>query len=94
MCSFEFKKNETIKKFIKDRLIIRATTTGMFCALKAANITQTKSSLDAMGMMKLSAGIYGGVLVRDFTKNGSLIAFLNQYSQHSQPFSFRRQTKT
>ena len=71
MCSFEIKKNETMKKFIKDRLIIRATTTGMFCALKAANITQTKSSLDAMGMMKLSAGIYGGVLVIDFTKNGS-----------------------
>ena len=60
-----------MKKFIKDRLIIRATTTGMFCAQKAADIRQKKSSLDAMGMMKLSAGIYGEVLVRDFTKNGS-----------------------
>ena len=51
---------------IKDGLIITATTTGIFLALKAANIKPPKASLDAMDIMKLAGGIYGGVLVKDY----------------------------
>ena len=60
-----FKKN--IEDSIKDRLIITATTTGIFFALKAANVKLPKASLDAMDIMKLAGGICGGVLVKDYT---------------------------
>ena len=46
MTSFDWKKN--IEDSIKDGLIITATTTGIFFALKAANVRPPKTSLDAM----------------------------------------------
>ena len=58
------KKN--IEDSIKDRLIIIATTTRIFFALKAANVKPPKASLDAMDIMKFAAGICGGVLVKDY----------------------------
>ena len=64
MSSFDWKKN--IEDSIKDRLIITATTTGIFFILKAANVKPPKSSLDAMDIMKLATGICGGVLVKDY----------------------------
>ena len=71
MSSFDWKKNT--EDSIKDGLIIIITTTGIFYALKAANIKPPKASLDAMVIMKLAGGIVGGVLVKDYAvyKNGS-----------------------
>ena len=62
MASFNWKKN--IEDFLKDRLIITATTTGIFFALKAASLKPPKESLDAMNIMKLVGGICGRVLVK------------------------------
>ena len=64
MSSFDWKKN--IEDFIKDGIIITATTTGIFFALKAANLKPPKASLDVMDIMKLADGIWGGVLVKDY----------------------------
>ena len=47
-------------------LIITATTTGTFFALKAANVKPPKASLDAMYIMKLAGEICGGVLMKDY----------------------------
>ena len=47
-------------------MIITATTTGIFFALKVANVKPPKASLDAMNIMKLAGGICGGVLVKDY----------------------------
>ena len=52
MSSFDWKKN--IEVSIKDGLIITITTTGIFYALRAANVKPLKASLDAMDIMKLS----------------------------------------
>ena len=62
--SFDWKKN--VEDSIKDGLIITATTTGIFFALKAANVKPPKASLYAMDIMKLASGICGGVLVKDY----------------------------
>ena len=64
MNSFDWKKN--IEDSIKDRLIITATTTGIFFTLKAANVKPPKASLDAMDIMKLAIGICGGMSVKDY----------------------------
>ena len=58
---------------IKDGLIITATTTAIFFALKVANVRPPKVTLDAMDIIKLACGICGGVLVKDYAvyKNGS-----------------------
>ena len=64
MSSFDNKKN--IEDFVKDGLIITITTTGIFYALKAANVKPPKVSLDTMDMTKLAGGIVGGVLVKDY----------------------------
>ena len=64
MSSFDWKKN--IEDFIKDGIIITATTTGIFFVLKAANLKPPKASLDVMDIMKLADGIWGGVLVKDY----------------------------
>ena len=64
MSSFDWKKN--IEDFIKDGIIITATTTGIFFALKAANLKPPKASLDVMDIMKLADGIWRGVLVKDY----------------------------
>ena len=59
MTSFDWKKN--FEDSIKDGLIITATTTGIFFALKAANVRPPKASLDVMDIIKLAGGICGGV---------------------------------
>ena len=64
MSSFDWKKN--IEDSNKDGLIITITATGIFYALKAANVKSPKSSLDAMDIMKLDGGIVGGVLAKDY----------------------------
>ena len=49
----------------KDILIITATTTGIFFALKVVNVKPPKASLDAADIIKLAGGIRGGVLVKE-----------------------------
>ena len=51
MSGFDWKKN--IEDSIKNGLIITATATRIFFALKVANIKPAKASLDAMDIMKL-----------------------------------------
>ena len=57
---------KNIEDSIKDGLIITAPTTGIFYALKVANIKPPKASLDAVDIMKLAGGIVGGVPVKDY----------------------------
>ena len=64
MTSFDWKK--TIEDSIKDRLIITIGATGIFFGLKAANVKPPKTSLDTMDILKLTGGICGGVLVKDY----------------------------
>ena len=64
MSNFDWKKN--IEDSIKDGLIISAATTGIFFTLKAANVKPPKASLDAMDIIKLTGGICGGVLAKDY----------------------------
>ena len=64
MSSFDWKKN--IEDSIKDGLIIPTTTTGIFFALKVANLKPPKASLDAMDIVKRAGGICEGVLVKDY----------------------------
>ena len=51
---------------MKDGLIITIAVTGIFFALKAAGVKPPKTSLDAMDIMKLTGGIFGGVLVKGY----------------------------
>ena len=64
MSSFDLKKN--VEDSVKDGLIITAAVTGIFFALKAASVKPSEASLDAVDIMKLTGGIYGGVLVKDY----------------------------
>ena len=64
MSSINWKKN--IEDSIKDGLIITATTTEIFFALRAGNVKPPKASLDAMGIIKFASGICGEVLVKDY----------------------------
>ena len=64
MSSFDWKKN--VEDSIEDGLIITATITGIFFALKGASVKLPKESLDAMDIMKLTGGICGVVLVNDY----------------------------
>ena len=64
MISFDWKKN--IEDSIKDGLIITITTTGIFYALKAANVKPPKAPLYAMDIIKLAGGAVGGALVKDY----------------------------
>ena len=64
MSSFDWKKD--IEDSIKDGLMITATTTGIFYALKAASVKTPKTSMDAMDIMKLTGGIVEGVLFKDY----------------------------
>ena len=54
-----------IEEPIKDEVIITATTSGIFLALKATNVKPLKASLDDMDVMKRAGGIYVGVLEKD-----------------------------
>ena len=65
MSSFNWKKN--IEDSLKDGLIITIGAAEMFFGLKAAKLKPPKTSLDAMDLLKLSSGICGGVLVKDYT---------------------------
>ena len=62
MTSLDWKKN--VEDSIRTGLIITATTTRIFFALKAANVKPPKASLDAIDIIKFSGGICGGVLVK------------------------------
>ena len=64
MASFDWKKN--IEDSIKDGLVITIELAGIFYGLKAANIKPPKASLDAMDLLKLTDGICGGMLVKDY----------------------------
>ena len=64
MSSFNWRKN--IEDSRKDGLIITIGAAGIFFGLKAANVKPPKASLDAMGTLKLTGGICGGVLVKDY----------------------------
>ena len=71
MSSFDLKKS--IEDSITDGLIITATTTGMFFALKAANVKPPKASLNAMDITRFADGICGGVLGKDYVVYKKLI---------------------
>ena len=64
MANFDWKKN--IEDSLKDRLIITIMATGIFYGLKATNVKPPKASLDALDILKLTGGICGGVLVKDY----------------------------
>ena len=64
MASFDWKKN--IEDSIKDGLIISIGAAGIFYGLKAANVKPPKASLDAVDLLKLTGGICGGMLVKDY----------------------------
>ena len=64
MASFNWRKN--IEDSLKGGLIITIEAAGMFYGLKAANVKPPKTSLDAMDILKLTGGICGGVLVKDY----------------------------
>ena len=64
MSSFDWKKNA--EESIKDGLIITDVVTGIFFALKTASVKPPKTSLDAMDIIRLTGGICGGVLVKDY----------------------------
>ena len=57
---------KNIEDSIKDGLIIIIGAAGIFFSLKAANVKPPKASLDAMDILKLTGGICGGVLVKDY----------------------------
>ena len=64
MSSFDWKQN--IEDSLKDGLIITIGAAGIFYGLKAANVKPPKASLDAMDILRLTGGICGGVLVKDY----------------------------
>ena len=64
MASFDWKKN--IEDSLKDGLIIIIGAADIFFALKVANVKPPKASMDAMDILKLTGGICGGVLVKDY----------------------------
>ena len=64
MSSFNWRKN--IKSSLKDGLIITIGAAGIFYGLKAVNVKPPKASLDAMDLLKLTGGICGGMLVKDY----------------------------
>ena len=64
MASFDWKKN--IEDSLKDGLIITIGAAGIFYRLMVANVKPPKASLDAMDTLKLTGGLCGGVLVKDY----------------------------
>ena len=64
LSSFDWKKN--VEDSIKNGLIITAAATGIYFVLQAAGVKPPKASLDAMDIMKLTGGICGGALVKDY----------------------------
>ena len=64
MSSFDWRKN--IEDSIKYGLIITIGAAGIFLGSKVTNVKPPKASLDAMDILKLTGGICGGVLVKDY----------------------------
>ena len=64
MSSLDWKKN--IEDSLRDGLIISIGATGIFFGLKTANVKPLKASLDSMDVIKVTAGICGGVSVKDY----------------------------
>ena len=64
MASFDWKKN--IEDSLKDGLIITIGAAGIFYGLKVANVRPSKASLDVIDILKLTGGIRGDVLVKDY----------------------------
>ena len=64
MASFDWKKN--IEDSLKDGLIITIGAAGIFYGLKVANVRPSKASLDVIDILKLTGGICGDVLVKDY----------------------------
>ena len=64
MASFDWRKN--IEDSLKDGLIITIETVGIFFSLKVANVKPPKASMDAMDILKLTGGICGDMLVKDY----------------------------
>ena len=64
MRSFNWEKNT--EDSLRDGLIITIGTAEIFFSLKAANVKPPKESLDTMGILKVTGGICGGVLVKDY----------------------------
>ena len=64
MSCFDLKKS--IEDSLKAGLIITMGAAGIFFGLNAANVKPPKASLDAMDLLKLTSGICGGVLVKDY----------------------------
>ena len=65
MSSFNWRKN--IQDSIKNGLILTATNTGIFFALKVANVKPPNVSLDYIDIMNFAGEIFGGVLVKGYT---------------------------
>lgn len=63
---------KNIEDPVKDGMFITTKTTWIFFA----SINLPKASLDAMTIMKLAAGICGGLLVNDYTKTVTMIKLL------------------
>ena len=78
MSSFNWRKN--IEESLRDGLIIIIGATGIFFGLKAVNVKPPKASPDAIDILKLTSGICGGVLVKDYAvyKNGSTSEYNNK----------------
>ena len=64
MVGFDWKKN--IEDSLKDELIITIGVAGIFYGLKVANVKPPSASIDAMDIVKLAGGTFGGVLVKDY----------------------------
>ena len=64
MSSFNWRKN--IEDSLNDGLIITIGAAGIFFVLKAANVNPPKASLGTMDILKLTGGICGGVLMKDY----------------------------
>ena len=78
---------KNIEDYIKDGLIITATTTEIFFALKTANVRPPKASLDAIDIMKLADKIYVRVLVKDYAVYKK---WINEYFMAPEGFSMVR----
>ena len=62
--SFDIEKN--LEDSLKEGLIITASTVGIFWLLKMAKVQPPKAALDAQDILKLTAGITAGALIKDY----------------------------
>ena len=61
-----FNRRKKIEDSFKDGLIITIGAAGIFFVLKAVNLKLSKDSLDGMDLVKLTGGICGVLLVKDY----------------------------